>query len=249
MLFKKLIILFIMLILTSCFNFEQAHRRKYESSNRRIFLSTLKYSVQVGAFKNVENAITLTNKIRGFNTNPFYFRDRTGKYKVRFGNFISKKVAEEKAKRIVRLGVVKSYYIITPENYRVEKGAKDIRSRLVRTAKRYIGLPYKWGGTSPTRGFDCSGLTMVTYRINGYNIPRTSRQQYKKGKSVGFRSLNPGDLVFFDMKRVGKVSHVGLYIGGGRFIHAPRRGKNINISSLSKSYYKKRFVGGRSYIK
>ncbi|MCP3921927.1 MAG: hydrolase [Desulfobacterales bacterium] len=247
-LLKKISLVILVLMLSSCFNYEAAYQRKYKSSTNRFLLPTLKYSIQVGAFKELENAIALVEKIRSYNTKPFYFRDRNGEYKVRFGNFVTKNVAEERGKKLVALGVVEDYYVITPENYKVKAGGKDIRANLVNTAKQYIGLPYKWGGTSPTRGFDCSGLTMVTYRINGYNIPRTSREQYKKGKYVGLKNLNPGDLVFFDIKRRGRVSHVGLYVGGGKFIHAPRKGKKIHITSLYKKYYKQRFVGGRSYL-
>ena len=111
-----------------------------------------------------------------------------------------------------------------------------------------VGTPYKWGGNTPQGGFDCSGLTMVCYRLNGLNLPRNSRTQFDSGRRVAKSALKPGDLVFFATKGGSRVTHVGLYIGDNRFIHAPRTGKNVRIESLSQPFFARTFVGARTYL-
>ncbi|HOO91564.1 MAG TPA: C40 family peptidase, partial [Syntrophales bacterium] len=86
------------------------------------------------------------------------------------------------------------------------------------------------------------------YRLNGLRLPRTSGEQYRTGTEIGRNELEKGDLVFFDTRGGGGISHVGIYIGGNQFIHAPRTGKTVSTSSLSQAYYKKRYVGARSYL-
>jgi cell wall-associated NlpC family hydrolase len=112
----------------------------------------------------------------------------------------------------------------------------------------YIGVSYKWGGESSDEGFDCSGLTMTVYQLNGLDLPRTSRQQWKAGTAVARNELLRGDLVFFATAGGRRVSHVGVYTGENKFIHAPGKSKRIRLTSLSKSYYRSRFVGARRYI-
>ena len=103
---------------------------------------------------------------------------------------------------------------------------------------------YRIGGA----GFDCSGLTMVVYRINGLDLPRSSRQQWKVGLSINRRQLRKGDLVFFATRGGSKVSHVGIYTGGDKFLHAPGKGRQIQTASLSSKYYSARYVGAKSYL-
>jgi cell wall-associated NlpC family hydrolase len=107
------------------------------------------------------------------------------------------------------------------------------RSEVVSIAKRYLGAPYRWGASGPN-SFDCSGFTSFVYRQVGVSLPRTSRSQYGAGERVPRGSLQPGDLVFFGSP----IHHVGIYIGGGQYIHAPRTGDVVKISSLaSRSNY------------
>lgn len=123
-----------------------------------------------------------------------------------------------------------------------------LRRDLVETATRFIGVPYTRGGNSAEEGFDCSGLTMAVYHLNGLELPRESARQFKVGRYVERQGLQKGDLVFFAIDGGPKVSHVGLYIGNGKFIHAPRPGKTVRIARLDSVYFKKRYVGGRSYF-
>jgi hypothetical protein len=112
-------------------------------------------------------------------------------------------------------------------------------------ARKYLGAPYRWGGDGPS-GFDCSGLVAYVYSLNGVQLPRTSYNQIQVGYSVEPDKLRPGDLVFFDTDRSQKgPDHVGIYLGGGKFIHAARAGQPVKISSLADSYYMDRWMGGR----
>ena len=112
--------------------------------------------------------------------------------------------------------------------------------RAVVFARHLVGVPYRWGGTSPRTGFDCSGFVRFVYRHLGVDLPRTTYEQFGRGRRVSRRGLEPGDLVFFD-----GVGHVGLYVGGGRFIHAPHSGTTVQISSLADSWYGSQFDGAR----
>ena len=114
---------------------------------------------------------------------------------------------------------------------------------IVGTAQNYLGVPYVWGGTSPS-GFDCSGFTQYVFRQCGYSINRTAAAQYSNGSYVSYDSLQAGDLVFFaNTYSASGITHVGIYIGGGEFIHAANGG--VKISSLSESYYSSRYYGAR----
>jgi len=112
-------------------------------------------------------------------------------------------------------------------------------SSVVSIALQYLGVPYVWGGASPS-GFDCSGLTMYAYAKVGVYLPHNAAMQYGLGHPVARNQLAPGDLVFFN-----GLSHVGMYIGGGRFVHAPHTGDVVKISSLYESWYASTYVGAR----
>jgi cell wall-associated NlpC family hydrolase len=211
------------------------------------------YSIQVGAFANLDNAVRLSEILKSQGLNAYYFIHRSGLYKVRFGDFPSKKSARSKAEAVRAAGIINEYYLVKPTEYAAVKqrkygGSSYLRNEIVGTAKRFIGVPYRWGGSSPKQGFDCSGLTMVVYQFNGLNLPRSSRQQYRVGTSVERSELSQGDLVFFATSGGRRVSHVGIYIGSDRFIHAPGRGKRIRTELLTKRYFRRRYVGARNYL-
>ena len=110
-------------------------------------------------------------------------------------------------------------------------------------AQNMIGKPYRYGGNSPT-GFDCSGLVQYSYSRAGLPIPRTTKSQRESSAAVGSESLRAGDLIFFDQEGR-KSSHVGIYIGDGRFVHAPSSGKQVRVDTLDTKYWKKHYVGAR----
>ena len=111
-------------------------------------------------------------------------------------------------------------------------------SSVVSIAEQYLGVPYRWGGASPS-GFDCSGLVMYVFSQVGVSLPHSSYSQYGMGSPVSRDQLQPGDLVFFD-----GLGHVGIYVGGGSFIHAPHTGDVVKISSIS-GWYASSYVGAR----
>ena len=214
-------------------------------------LSRLAYTIQAGAFASAENAARLTQSLQQKGLDATYFVAREGLYKVRFGNFPTREQARARAEELRNTGLIEEFYVVSPEEYAVAKrealGDAYIREELVRTARSFLDVPYLWGGTSVETGFDCSGLTMTIYQLNGFDLPRTSRDQFAAGSSVERSSLAKGDLLFFAGAE-GKVSHVGIYAGNGMFIHAPGRGKRIRTDSLAKEHFSRSFVGARSYL-
>ena len=125
----------------------------------------------------------------------------------------------------------------------------SLSEMVARAGLEAIGSPYVWGGDDPNDGFDCSGLTTFVYReVTGIELPRTAREQRLQGSGVKRKELKPGDLVFFATTRRRVVSHVGIYIGHGQFVHAPRRGQTVRVSSLDNSYWSKHYVAARRYI-
>lgn len=108
-----------------------------------------------------------------------------------------------------------------------------------------VGARYKYGGSSPETGFDCSGLvTHVFESAWGMTLPRSVEQQHRVGHAVKLKDLQPGDLVFYNTRHR-PFSHVGIYIGDGNFIHAPRRGQRVRVESIGTAYWRARFDGAR----
>ena len=210
------------------------------------------YVVQVGAFSNVNNAARLTGLLRKQGLDAYYFVFDSGLYKVRFGNFETESAAKKKAESLKSSSVIETYYIVSPQEYTISLqaalGADYVREAVSKTAESFLGIPYLWGGTTSQDGFDCSGLTMAVYRINGLNLPRSSLQQFEYGISVEKNQLQKGDLVFFKVAEKDKISHVGIFSGEGTFIHAPGRGKVIRRESLAGYYFDKSYAGARRYI-
>ena len=107
-----------------------------------------------------------------------------------------------------------------------------------------LGTPYRWGGTSPEGGFDCSGLVGYVFRTIGIDLPRVSRSMANEGTAVTDRTaLTEGDLVFFGKR--GRVDHVGIYIGEGKFVHAPRTGRDVTVSSMDSGYWSQKYLQAR----
>ena len=112
-------------------------------------------------------------------------------------------------------------------------------------ALSFIGVRYKWGGNSPDTGFDCSGLIRYVYsQITGQALPRNANEMSHVGETVDRAELQPGDLVFFNTLRK-PFSHVGIYLGDSRFLHAPSRGGAVEIVDMSQRYWQSRYNGAR----
>lgn len=244
---------------------------------QRAGLKSMGYAIQVGAFSEVKNAERLAAKLQQKGIEAFYFRRENGIYAVRFGDFEKREEASRAAKKLVRDRMIGSYFIAAPQPERhealrepviekpaapslksppqkkrehhelVRKEKSDMGSIAARTAERFVGIPYRWGGDTVVDGMDCSGFVRAVYNLCGVNIPRTSREQYKVGDVVNRDELKDGDLVFFGASPE-EINHVGIFVGGGRFVHAPRRGDDIKISTMDESYFQKRFVGGKRYF-
>lgn len=212
----------------------------------------LGYTIQTGAFSLVDNAIRMTAALNKQGFDAFYFVHESGLFKVRMGNFSTREKADQRAQKLLNKNVISDYYIVQPRGYPSTRSRalneRSLRESVVASAQNFISFPYTWGGESPEEGFDCSGLALAVYHLNGFSLPRTSREQYRSGKLIQKKNLQIGDLVFFKTVPGRTVSHVGIYSGNDLFIHAPGRNKTIRIDSLSNAFYKERFVGARSFF-
>lgn len=121
-------------------------------------------------------------------------------------------------------------------------------AEVVEYAKQYLGYKYVAGGSSPSIGFDCSGFTIYVYKHFGISLNRSSRDQIKNGVAVSKNNLQPGDILIFNGSSNTSIGHVGIYVGGNDFIHAANSREGVIITSLSSSYYQKRYVGARRVI-
>jgi hypothetical protein len=206
----------------------------------------------VGAFSVLNNALRLTKALNALGLDAFYFPSGSGLYRVRFGDFPSKDEAAREAKRLFAKAVIQDYFIVGPEDhpvYRQSIPGDGLREKLVATAESFIGVDYSWGGTTIRDGFDCSGLVRAVYQLNGLSLPRSLADQYAAGTAVSRDRLGKGDLVFFSASPGGQLSHVGISVGQGTFIHAPGRGKTVRRESLDSRYFREHFSGARAYLK
>lgn len=122
------------------------------------------------------------------------------------------------------------------------RAPQSVRDQVLLTARRMIGVDYRYGGASPATGFDCSGLVYYAHRAQGIALPRTARAQYEVARPVNRSDLRPGDLMFFRTGGKG-ISHVGFYLGPGRFLHAPGTGKKVSVGDYRIAYWRARFAG------
>jgi len=163
-----------------------------------------------------------------------------------------------KEERMARLAAIAKQKVMKIKKAQQQAKLKHIdyklsaneREALTEYAKYFKGGRYIWGGTTP-KGFDCSGYVQYLYKKQGINLPRTALSQSQVGEDVDIDNLKKGDLLFFltDKKRKIPVTHVGIYIGNGEFIHAASRKKGIIISPITQGYYAKKFVKAKRIIK
>ncbi|GHC25950.1 hypothetical protein GCM10010082_18740 [Kushneria pakistanensis] len=136
-------------------------------------------------------------------------------------------------------------------NEEIDRPGDVAMARAMDTVTDQLGRPYLWGGTTPQAGFDCSGLIYYAFRdLLSKELPRTANGMYhwSEAAPVTPDALKRGDLVFFRIKAASAADHVGVYLGDGKFIQAPRTGENIRISSLDGAYWQKHYLGARRLL-
>ncbi len=183
-------------------------------------------------------------------------QSKQGKYAAKLANekrwkaAYAKHIAEarQRAKHKREIAKIVRHAPRVAKNYRSEAPAPQASTDIVRSAYSYRGTPYRWGG-SAKGGFDCSGFTSYLYRQKGVNLPHSARAQAGMGQKVDKANLKAGDLVFFHTVTPG-ISHVGMYVGDGKFVHASsRRSGGVRVDSLNSGYYSQRLRGARRYSK
>jgi murein DD-endopeptidase len=130
----------------------------------------------------------------------------------------------------------------TARRVTVEPRAADahVGGAIADVAMGMVGTRYRYGGTDPLEGFDCSGLVYYAYTQAGYSVPRTSQELFRAARKIAVDEADPGDLMFFQDQT--KLSHVGIYLGRGMFVHAPASGDNVAVASLDSPYYQQHLV-------
>jgi hypothetical protein len=209
------------------------------------------YTVQVGAFSVVDSARRLARTLDDIGLDAYYFPRGSGLYRVRFGDYSTRSEAVREAERLLERGLIEGYFVVNPSaGPAVEPSppGAGLREKLAATAASFLGVEYAWGGISRDGGFDCSGLVRAVYRLNGLNLPRSATDQYRTGTTVPRDHLRKGDLVFFSASPGKPASHVGIYVGGDHFIHAPGTGRTVCEESLDSRYFRDRFLGARAYL-
>jgi cell wall-associated NlpC family hydrolase len=132
-----------------------------------------------------------------------------------------------------------------PRRFAAHRAAPEptLGERAATIAARAVGVPYRWGGSSPASGFDCSGLVHWTYGRLGIEVPHSSYALYDLGREIKRNQLEPGDVLFFS-----GLGHVGLYVGDGRMVHAPHSGRRVEVVRLGRSRYGERLIGARRLV-
>ncbi len=198
------------------------------------------------------------------NTTPNVNKELTKKSISVYNIMGIKEPKETKPLFVIRDNEENNYHFITPNNtssdievvsygsYRPNSNinTQEVIKNIEWDAKSFLGTKYVWGATGPTK-FDCSGFTQWVYRDAGIYLPRVSRDQAKVGQYVSYENLKKGDMVFFDTKKhkKGIVTHVGIYLGNGNFIHASSAAKKVVVYNFNeKPFYKKRFLWGRRVV-
>lgn len=131
-------------------------------------------------------------------------------------------------------------------NLSPDKNKKNSADDFLMNAMGLLGVNYKFGGNTPEGGLDCSGFIQYVFKnSNNTDVPRTSKMMSQQGTAVARADLKPGDLIFFSTGRGRAVTHVGVYLGNDRFMHAPRTGKTVEIAKLTNSYWNKAYLWAR----
>lgn len=135
-----------------------------------------------------------------------------------------------------------------PKEQNLQNKQASQRKIIAQYAVSSLGVPYQWGGNTPESGFDCSGLVLYAHQMADIIVPRTANAQFENGRVIPLQNLQIADLVFFRNLKGTKDYHVGIYMGEGRFIHAPGRGRYITYDFLDTPYFMNHFIGARSFL-
>jgi cell wall-associated NlpC family hydrolase len=127
-----------------------------------------------------------------------------------------------------------------------DSGAGEARGLIAHLALSQVGVPYRYGGADPRYGFDCSGLVYYAYTSNGHAVPRTSQAQFDAARKIPLAEAAAGDLLFFRDQE--KLSHVGIYLGDGQFVHAPSSGDAVRVANVDAPYYQRHLVAVGSLL-
>ena len=129
---------------------------------------------------------------------------------------------------------------------RARAASGDVRNSIAQLALSMVGVQYRYGGADPREGFDCSGLVYYAYTSNGQAVPRTSQAQFGAARKIPLTHAAEGDLLFFQDQE--KLSHVGIYLGDGQFVHAPSSGDTVRVASIDAPYYQRHLVAVGSLL-
>ena len=143
-------------------------------------------------------------------------------------------------------GSTPQYAVVTGPSVQATKPS-ELTKRLINLSREQLGTRYRYGGDSPAEGFDCSGLVHYVHARSGLRVPRSTRNQFKASTPINMSSIRPGDLLFFRINGE-KPSHVGIYMGQGRFIHAPSSGKTVSQASLTNPYWQSHLMGAGRFL-
>jgi cell wall-associated NlpC family hydrolase len=132
---------------------------------------------------------------------------------------------------------------VTPARATIEPRAPEtyVGTAIAELARNLVGAQYHYGGAKPDEGFDCSGLVFYTYAKAGYRVPRTAQELFRAARKIALGDAGAGDLMFFEDET--KLSHVGIYLGDGWFVHAPANGQHVAVANLDAPYYQQHLVG------
>ncbi|MGB9096193.1 C40 family peptidase [Erwinia sp.] len=209
-----------------------------ESSSKKSRLT----SVQKFKLKKKPSLQTASVQTASVPTSKYKKKSTLNAEKKRYGRHRGKSI--EPAEALTSNSAGSPLKLSKAHRARYQKARETAMSKLM----GQLGKPYQWGGTSPETGFDCSGLVWYAYKdLVKFKIPRTANEMYhlRDAASIKRDDLEKGDLVFFRINGRGVADHVGVYLGGGKFIQSPRTGKDIQVSALADDYWQRHYIGAR----
>lgn len=146
---------------------------------------------------------------------------------------------------VLLISIISNYLFTSCASFKTHEGSQ--RSTITRFATNMLDRNYVYSGTAPSEGFDCSGLVYYAYKEAGIIIPRTTDTQYKKARKIELKFAKEGDLLFFSTSGAG-ATHVAIYLGNGKFVHAPSQGKKVRKADVETTYWKNNLYGAATFF-